>query len=68
MRNEMPQNSRWCRMALENALPILGICRVHQLLNIALGGTLYQDLAMQLPDTLDHAYAPATPWNTTYTL
>jgi putative glutamine amidotransferase len=55
-------------MALENALPILGICRVHQLLNIALGGTLYQDLAMQLPDTLDHAYAPATPWNTTYTL
>ncbi len=49
------------QMALENALPILGICRGHQLLNIALGGTLYQDLAMQLPDTLDHAYAPAHP-------
>lgn len=49
------------RMALENALPILGICRGHQLLNIALGGTLYQDLAMQVPGTLDHAYAPAHP-------
>ena len=29
---------------LETGKPILGICRGHQLLNILLGGTLYQDL------------------------
>lgn len=28
--------------------PVFGICRGHQVINVALGGTLYQDLATQL--------------------
>jgi RNA polymerase sigma factor (sigma-70 family) len=32
------------RLALRHDMPIVGVCRGHQLLNIALGGTLWQDL------------------------
>ena len=34
--------------------PVLGICRGAQLLNVALGGTLYQDIETQLPGSLCH--------------
>ena len=30
---------------LGTKIPILGICRGHQILNVALGGNLYQDLS-----------------------
>ena len=36
-------------------LPILAICRGIQILNVALGGTLYQDLASERPGPIDHA-------------
>ena len=41
--------------------PLLAICRGHQVLSVALGGTLLQDITTQFPDALDHAYAPARP-------
>jgi putative glutamine amidotransferase len=41
--------------------PLLAICRGHQVLNVALGGALLQDIATQVPDALDHAYTPARP-------
>lgn len=34
--------------------PLLAICRGIQVLNVALGGTLYQDIAAQLPNALEH--------------
>lgn len=38
--------------------PMLGICRGVQLMNVLLGGTLYQDLKQQLPGALDHRMKP----------
>lgn len=40
--------------ALKRNIPILGICRGTQLINIASGGTLYQDINSQVPNTLGH--------------
>lgn len=44
------------RAALDYGLPIFGICRGLQLINIALGGSIYQDLPSQFPTTpLNHS-------------
>lgn len=45
---------RLCDMALEKKLPILGICRGFQLLNVYFGGTLYQDIPTQAPSEVKH--------------
>lgn len=34
--------------------PVFGICRGAQLINVAMGGTLYQDVKTQRPDAGDH--------------
>ena len=34
--------------------PVLGVCRGHQLINVAFGGTLYQDILHQRPGALRH--------------
>ena len=40
--------------AMKKNLPILGICRGHQLINVALGGTLYQDTHTQREGAIIH--------------
>lgn len=42
------------QLALEQGLPILGICRGVQLLNVALGGSLVQDVPSQVPGAVQH--------------
>lgn len=42
------------RGALERGLPLLGVCGGMQILNVALGGTLYQDIATDVPGALAH--------------
>jgi putative glutamine amidotransferase len=37
--------------------PVLGICRGAQILNVAMGGTLYQDIETQIPGSLRHRNA-----------
>ena len=43
-----------CREALRRDMPILAICRGHQLLNVATGGTLVQDIASQVKAAAVH--------------
>lgn len=64
---EMPLQERWSgdriRDLYEQSLlkafvaagkPVFGVCRGLQLINVAFGGTLYQDIAMQRPLSLTH--------------
>ena len=43
------------RLALDRGLPILGICRGIQTLNVALGGTLIQDVPSQVAGACQHS-------------
>ncbi len=52
------------RWALRDDLPTLGICRGIQLLNVAAGGSLHQDIAAQVDGALRHDYQLAeSPWD-----
>lgn len=47
------------RQALQSGTPIFGICRGMQLLNVACGGGLYQDLPTQAPESQRHTWGDA---------
>ncbi|HSO27440.1 MAG TPA: gamma-glutamyl-gamma-aminobutyrate hydrolase family protein [Anaerolineales bacterium] len=47
---------RLLRQAVERRLPFLGICRGLQVINVALGGSLYEDLLDQCPGALKHQH------------
>ena len=42
--------------AFQEDIPVLGVCRGMQLINVLLGGTLYQDIDEQYPDSIGHTH------------
>jgi putative glutamine amidotransferase len=49
---------QFARWAVAEGKPLFGLCRGLQIVNVALGGTLYQDLAVQRSDAIKHDYFP----------
>jgi putative glutamine amidotransferase len=56
------------RLAYERKIPTTGICKGMQILNVGLGGTLYQDLASQCDDAIDHDPRESNRANLTHTV
>lgn len=52
------QLAQW---AVDEDKPLLGICRGHQVLNVALGGTLIQDIRAEVPGSFRHD-SPSDEW------
>ncbi len=46
------------RWSLEDKKPLLAVCRGIQVVNVAAGGSVHQDLATQLPGAIKHDYFP----------
>ena len=49
--------------SMARGIPILGICRGHQLINVALRGTMLQDIETQRPGSLGHRDAVSYQFN-----
>lgn len=46
------------RLAYDAGVPLLGICRGHQIINVAFGGSLYQDIPSAFPEAIGHDQSP----------
>jgi len=55
--------ARWAR---EDGKPVFGVCRGMQVINVAAGGSLWQDCADQLPESVKHDYFPGAGWARDY--
>ncbi|MCR4426838.1 MAG: gamma-glutamyl-gamma-aminobutyrate hydrolase family protein [Firmicutes bacterium] len=55
------------RAAIGLHLPILAICRGMQVLNVAAGGTLVQDIQTQISGAFEH-FVPAPRWHLTHSV
>ncbi len=66
-----PARDAWevalARAALACGLPVLGICRGVQVLNVAAGGSLHQDIARALPGAIKH-FQDAPRWHPTHSV
>jgi len=51
------------KTVIDRNIPFLGICRGIQVLNVAMGGTLYTNIASEMNDPLKHDYYPDHPRN-----
>lgn len=51
------------RAAVSQPKPLLAICRGHQVFNVALGGTLWQDVESQMPAAGKHEHPQGFPRN-----
>ena len=49
---------QFVKWALADQKPVLAVCRGFQVLNVACGGTLFQDVGEQYPDAIKHDYFP----------
>jgi putative glutamine amidotransferase len=47
--------------AIQKEIPFLGICRGLQVINVALGGTIYEDILDQRLNSIRHDYSPGKP-------
>ena len=56
------------RAAVAKGIPVLGICRGQQLMSVAFGGSLYQDIPSQVKSSLCQAQTEILPVNGTHTI
>lgn len=60
-RTDMPRDDTeiWLvRRAKAEGKPVLGVCRGFQVMNVACGGSLFQDVSEQHPNAIKHDYFP----------
>jgi putative glutamine amidotransferase len=57
------QLTRW---AIADGLPVLGLCRGAQVINVAMGGSLYQDIAAEVPGAQEHDLYPTKGYARTH--